>query len=157
MNDYLLKCINTGMPVVFDYDGVLFEARWYKKRINMVNETEEKLIEAHKKGKNLYTKPIPSVMEFVAGLRNEVFVLSHMHTCIEYQVKCKQLELYYPKVKQNHIYAALCIDDKIRYLKDIQKRYHSFIYIDDSYSTLIKFENYFEDTCKFFHVSSLYV
>ena len=55
MNQYLKKCISAGMPIIFDYDGVLFEARWYKERINMRNETEEMLIESMKRGENLRT------------------------------------------------------------------------------------------------------
>ena len=35
MNKYLEKCLKENMPVIFDYDGVLFEARWYEERINM--------------------------------------------------------------------------------------------------------------------------
>ena len=44
MNHYLKHLIkDKRIPIVFDYDGVLFEGRWYEERINMPNETEEKL------------------------------------------------------------------------------------------------------------------
>ena len=49
MNNYLKKCINKKIPIIFDYDGVLFEARWYETRINMQNKTEEKLLAAMQK------------------------------------------------------------------------------------------------------------
>lgn len=160
MNKCLEKCIAQNMPIIFDYDGVLFEARWYEDRINMRDETEEKLVAAHKKGKNLYTAPIPMMQKWVASLNNELFVLSHIHDQIEYDYKCEQIEKFYPVIPRRRIMWAKSQDDKIPFLNDIRRLGGSFIYIDDSHSALIKFENYFDeysDECKFFHVSSLFV
>lgn len=158
MNKYLEGLIKENTrPIIFDYDGVLFEARWYKDRINMRNETEEKLLESMKCGENLYTAPIPFMIDFVKKLNSNIFVLSHMHNDIEYKAKCEQISKYYPNIVQDHILKAPSSDDKIQILEWILKEYGPFIYIDDMHPALIKFENYFCDKCKFFHVSSLYV
>ena len=77
MNRYLQELLDSGsLPVIFDYDGVLFEARWYRTRINMPDETEEKLFSAMERGENLYTSPIPFMMELVPAIRSDIFVLS---------------------------------------------------------------------------------
>lgn len=157
MNKYLQECIDDNMPVVFDYDGVLFEARWYPERINMPNETQEKLYEAHKKGENLYTEPIGYMRNIVESIAGEMFVLSHIHDEIEYKVKCEQISKYFPKIPKENILWAKSVNDKIKYLEQIKDQYGRLVYIDDNHSALIQFENYFSNDCKFFHVSSLYV
>ena len=157
MNQYLKECIENDMPVIFDYDVVLFEARWYKTRINMPNETDDKLLNAMKRGENLYTEPIPFMIRFIAGLKNPLYVLSHMHNEIEFAVKCKQIAKYYPIIPKEHVLWAKSPENKIEYMEQIQKQLGAFIYIDDTHPNLIKFENHFDNSCKFFHVSSLYV
>ena len=93
MNAYLQKVIaDTNIPVVFDYDGVLFEARWYEERINMRDENEELLLAAMKRGENLRTAPIGFMVDWVKTLENELYVLSSMHNDIEYDNKKKQVE-----------------------------------------------------------------
>ena len=82
MNQYLTECIGKDMPIIFDYDGVLFEARWYRTRINMPNETDVKLLKAMEKGENLYTEPIPFMIRFVESLKNQLYVLSHIHNAL---------------------------------------------------------------------------
>ncbi len=160
MNSYLKELVsNENTPIVFDYDGVLFEARWYEKRINMPNETDEKLLESMKKGENLKTAPIPMMVDWVKTLKNPLFVLSHMHNEIEYEFKQEQIRKYYPNIPRNHVLMATSVEDKISRLKQIKNAswYDQIIYIDDNHQALIRFENYFDDTYKFFHVSSLYV
>jgi len=159
MNKYLEKLLDENkLPVVLDYDGVLFEARWYKERINMPNETHKKLLEAYERGENLKSDPIPSVQEIVRKYKdNTYYVLSHMHGYVEYDFKKKQIEKYYPEIPVNRVIMATSVDNKIEHLDIIQKTHGAFIYIDDTHSSLIKFENTFDETCKFFHVSSLYV
>lgn len=157
MNRYLKQCIESNMPIIFDYDGVLFEARWYVERINMRNETDGSLLEAQRRGQNLYTTPIPMMQDLVKALKNKIFILSHIHNEVEYSAKCKQVEKYYPSIAKGRILWARSPEDKIRYMEEIKEKYGAFIYIDDTHPALIKFENYFDDSCKFFHVSSLYV
>ena len=158
MNHYLKHLIkDKRIPIVFDYDGVLFEGRWYEERINMPNETEEKLYEAMKRGKNLNTRPIPFMVEWVDSLdRYNLHVLSYMHNEIEYDFKLKQIAKFYPTVKK--VIAASSVEDKINHLQLILEEYGGFIYIDDNLDALNLFENHFDaEHCKFFHVSSLYV
>ena len=158
MNSYLKEQIsNNSTPIVFDYDGVLFEARWYKERINMRDETDELLLEAMKRGENLDTAPMPFMLEFVKTLKNDLYVLSSMHNEIEYDYKKKQIGKYYPNIPVANVIMASSIDNKIVHLEKILKEYGSFIYIDDTHAALMKYESYFTDECKFFHVSSLYV
>lgn len=164
MNKYLESLIKKAeYPVIFDYDGVLFEARWYEDRINMSNETEERLIEAMKLGNNLYTNPIPMMKPVIQAIKADIYVLSHMHNNLEYMAKCDQIEKYYPKIPKDHILVATSPEDKIRYMEDIRDQYGGFIYIDDNHPHLMTYENYFDggecegNFCKFFHVSSLYV
>ncbi len=165
MNKYLESLIKKAeYPVIFDYDGVLFEARWYEDRINMSNETEEKLIEAMKRGENLYTEPLDSVMnQIIHNIKTDIYVLSHMHNNLEYAAKCEQIKKWYPKIPQKHVLMAVSPEDKIKYMEEIRNQYGGFIYIDDSHQHLMTYENYFDDNdrlngfCKFFHVSSLYV
>ena len=157
MNKLLNKLFKENIPIVFDYDGVLFEARWYEDRINMRNETEEKLIQAMKNGKNLETQPILHLTEMLKNIKGELFVLSYMHNDIEYNFKKKQIDKYFPMIRQENILKADSIEDKIKYLEDIREKYGKFVYIDDNHAALIMYENHFDDECKFFHVSSLYV
>ena len=158
MNQYLIECVDKGLPVIFDYDGVLFEARWYRTRINMPNEDDDKLLEAMKRGENLYTEPIPIMVDFVKKTKNnQLYILSHIHNEIEFQVKCKQTAKHYSKIPTEHILWATSPEDKIRYMEEIKKQHGGFIYIDDTHPNLIKFENHFDNSCKFFHVSSIYV
>ena len=97
------------------------------------------------------------MMNFVKSLDNKLYVLSHMHNEIEYEFKCRQIEKYYPKIPTDRVLWVHSPEDKIRFMEDIKKKDGSFIYIDDTHPALIMFENYFDDSCKFFHVSSLYV
>lgn len=158
MNQYLQELLNSGsLPVVFDYDGVLFEARWYRTRINMPKETEEKLFAAMQRGENLYTSPIPFLMELVPAIRSDIFILSHIHNRIEYEYKCGQIARYYPVIPRENILWAHSPESKTEYMQKIRGTYGGFIYIDDTHPNLVRFENAFDDRCKFFHVSSLYV
>lgn len=159
MNSYLSKLIKENkLPIVIDYDGVLFEARWYKERINMPNETEEKLIAAHKRGECLNTKVISFMQNIIRENKdNKYYVLSHMHSNEEFEFKKKQIKKYYPEIPIENVLYATSVENKIDYLKKIKEQYGAFIYIDDTHPSLIMFENYFDTDCKFFHVSSLYV
>ena len=158
MNRYLQELLDSGsLPVIFDYDGVLFEARWYRTRINMPDETEEKLFSAMERGENLYTSPIPFMIKLVPAIRSDIFVLSHIHNRIEYEYKCRQIAEYYPVIPQEHILWAHSPESKTGYMQKILETYGGFIYIDDTHPNLVMFENTFDDRCRFFHVSSLYV
>ncbi|MBO7424108.1 MAG: hypothetical protein J6U23_00375 [Clostridiales bacterium] len=158
MNRYLMKQIeNPDIPIVFDFDGVLFEARWYEDRINMRGETPESLLKAMQRGENLRTEPISFMTDFVPTLKNDKFVLSRMHNDIEYSYKKEQISRYYPCIPLENVIMATSIDNKEVYLEQIRQKYGAFIYIDDTHQALMKFENDFDDNCKFFHVSSLYV
>ena len=158
MNNYLNKLIeDNSRPVVFDYDGVLFEARWYEERINMRDETEELLLEAMKRGENLRTAPIGFMVDWVKTLKNDLYVLSYMHNEIEYSNKKKEISEFYPIIPEEHVLMATSPENKIVHLEDIREKYGSFIYIDDNHPALMKYENHFGDECKFFHVSSLYI
>ena len=158
MNSYLKNIIeDTGIPIVFDYDGVLFEARWYLNRINMRNETEELLLSAMQKGENLRTEPIGFMMNWVKTLKNDLYVLSYMHNEIEYSFKKEQIQKFYSAIPVENVIMASSPENKIIHLEKIRDEYGSFIYIDDNHPALIKYENHFDDKCKFFHVSSLYV
>ena len=98
------------------------------------------------------------MIDFVKNINdNELFVLSHIHNNIEFNVKCEQIAKFYSKIPKEHIFWATSPDDKIKYMEKIEKEFGGFIYIDDTHPNLIKFENYFSENCKFFHVSSLYV
>ena len=104
MNNYLNKLIeDNSRPVVFDYDGVLFEARWYEERINMRDETDELLYEAMKRGENLVTAPIGFMTEWVNTLENDLYVLSFMHNDIEYANKKKEIAQFYPVIPEEHV------------------------------------------------------
>lgn len=158
MNSYLVELIkNKKTPVIFDYDGVLFEARWYEERINMRDETDELLYEAMKRGENLVTAPIGFMTEWVNILENDLYVLSFMHNDIEYANKKKEIAQFYPVIPEEHVLMATSPENKIVHLTKILEQYGSFIYIDDNHPALMKYENHFGDECKFFHVSSLYV
>ena len=158
MNSYLKRLIeDKDIPVVFDYDGVLFEARWYEERINMRDETEELLLAAMERGENLRTAPIGFMVDWVRTLGNDLYVLSYMHNKIEYENKKKQVAEFYPEIPTEHVIMATSPEDKTVHLEKIRSKYGSFIYIDDTHPALMKYENHFGDECKFFHVSSLYV
>ena len=158
MNKYLKNLLEDGnIPVVFDYDGVLFEARWYEERINMRDETDELLLEAMKRGENLKTAPIGFMLDWVKNLKNDLFVLSFMHNDIEYSNKKRQVAEFYPSIPESNVIMATSPENKIIHLEKIREQYGSFIYIDDNHPALMRYENHFGDECKFFHVSSLYV
>lgn len=158
MNLYLQKLLNEKYgPVIFDYDGVLFEARWYEERINMPNATEEKLKAAMLHGENLFTRPIPFMKELVNSIKTDIFVLSYMSNDIEHKNKVKEISMFYPKIPKENILRAKSPEDKIQFLDKIKQQYGKFIYIDDTMTYLQVFEDYFPSECKFFHVSSLYV
>lgn len=156
-NQYLEKLIDSGLPVVFDYDGVLFEVRWHKDRINMPNETDEKLLEEHKAGKNLYTTPIRSIQDFINSLNNRLFVLSHMHNEIEFNFKKSQIGIHYPKIPVENVICAFSTEDKKKHLKKIIDEFGEIVFINDALETLIFIENELYERCHCFHVSSLYV
>lgn len=158
MNKYLqLLLKDPDMPVIFDYDGVLFEARWYVKRINMPDATDEKLLDAMRKGDNLYTEPIPYMRNFVSYKihTNHIFVLSSTHNEIECDFRLSQIHTYFHKISK--VMWAISIDDRIKHLQEVYDTFGKFIYIDDNYEDLIKMENHFDENCKFFHSSSIIV
>jgi len=154
MNYFLKKCIAEGWPVVCDYDGVLFEARFEYIRVGACNNDEEIRIK-HAQGLWLITTPIGFMINLLKDLSNPKFVLSHIHTDIEEQTKIKQLNKYYNGIP---LLRANSVEEKIKYLQDIYDKYGGFIYIDDTLPYIQIFENALtEDTMHFFHVSSLYV
>lgn len=174
MNKMLYNYMKNGsnkyleLPIVFDYDGVLFEARWNNDTLNMKDETLDKLIEVFKRGKNLHTEPILGLYNVLKDIKGPIFVLSHMHHEIEFNHKRNQIAKYFDMIPQENIfYASSIMEDlsmvglsKIEYLEKIYRKYNGFVYIDDNHPNLMKMESYFwdrKDDCHFFHVSSLYV
>lgn len=157
MNKYFEKLISSEIPVIFDYDGVLFEARWYEERMNIPNETEEKLLEAVKRGECLDTTPILYMQNIVNAVKGDCFILSHIHNDIEHEFKKKQIAKYFPKIAQENILRADSPNHKMSFLREIEEKYGGFIYIDDNHDVLKKFENIFDTNCKFFHSSSMFV
>lgn len=160
MNRYLQELLKKDdIPVVFDYDGVLFEARWYVKRIGLQDGSDEALKEAMENDCSLYSEPIPYMQMFVKRkVRTKlIFVLGDAHNDIEYNYKSEQLAEKYARIK--NVMWARNIDDKIKHLEAVRKRYERFIYIDDDLNALLQMERYFDDIahCYFFHYSSLFV
>ena len=155
MNSFLKQCIERGLPVILDYDGVLFEARFAEFKINAIMD-EPKLIQAHREGQSLDTTPIRFMQDFVSSLTNPVFVLSHIHDDIEEENKRNLLDKYYSGLVLIRAYST---DDKIQHLLEIATEYGGFIYIDDTLPYIAHFEEVLGDhpNCYFFHVSSLYV
>ena len=97
------------------------------------------------------------MMDWVKTLKNDLYVLSYMHNEIEYSFKKEQIQKFYPTIPVENVIMASSPENKIIHLEKIREEYGSFIYIDDNHPALIKYENYFDDKCKFFHISSLYV
>lgn len=154
MNKYLQECINKHLPIVCDYDGVLFEARFGYDKILSTDDDEE-IEEMHKEGIGLNTTPINFMINLLNKVDNPKYVLSHIHTDIEEQNKINQLAKYYNGIK---LLRANSVDEKIEYLLKIYEKYGGFIYIDDTLPYLGKFEKTITlDNANFFHVSSLYV
>ncbi len=159
MNRKLEKLMQSGLPVVLDYDGVLFEARWYEDTINMRDETYESLIAAFERGENLKTEPICCMQPVVEAVKGPLYVLSHMHHEIEFAFKKKQIAEFFPKIPVDHIIWSKSGEEKIKHLKEILEKENGFVYIDDNHPNLMLFESTFwdEKNCHFFHCSSLYV
>jgi len=159
MNKYLEERLVSGYPVVFDYDGVLFEVRWYEKTINMYNETYEKLVAAYARGENLLSKPIMSMKTVVDMVTGDKYVLSHMHHQIEHDNKKKQIAKFFPQIPVENVLRSNTAEGKIDYLEEIYKKYNGFVYIDDNHNNLMLYENYFwgRENVNFFHISSVYV
>lgn len=154
MNSFLLKCIEQGLPVVLDYDGVMFEARWDYDTINVVLD-DDKLLELNKNGLGVITAPIPFVIDWINTLKNPVFCLSHIKNDYEEATKDKQIKQYCPKVK---LIRAHHVDEKLGVLANICSQYGGFVYVDDTLPYVAHFESVFDNpNGHFFHVSSLYV
>ena len=154
MNKYLQECIDKGLPIICDYDGVLFEARFGYDKV-LASDDDNKIIEAHKQGIGLNTTPISFMVNLISVLNNPKMCLSHIHTDIEEQNKIDRLNKYYGGMK---LLRANSVDEKIDYLLDIYQKYGGFIYIDDTLPYIQKFEKALNfDNANFFHVSSLYV
>lgn len=154
MNKYLRECIDKGLPIICDYDGVLFEARFGYDKV-MALDDENEIIKAHKQGIGLNTTPISFMVNLISTLNNPKLCLSHIHTDIEEQNKIDRLNKYYSGMK---LLRANSVDEKIDYLLDIYQKYGGFIYIDDTLPYIQKFEKALRfENANFFHVSSLYV
>ena len=154
MNKYLQECINKGLPIICDYDGVLFEARFGYNKV-MASDDDNEIIEAHKQGIGLNTNPIPFMINFLSKIDNPKICLSHIHTDIEEQNKIDQLAKYYGGIK---LLRANSVDEKIGYLLGIYQKCGGFVYIDDTLPYIQKFEKALGfENANFFHVSSLYV
>ena len=159
MNTYLFKLLqDPSIPVGFDYDGVLFEARWYEHRISMPDFTVERMIEGYKRGEGLETKPIPYMMNFVSSLPNPKFIVTHTQSEVEDEFKKQQVARYYPSIPREMVITACSAEDKIVHLQKIYEEYGCFIFVDDYLNALFRYEANFDDQyCHFFHSSSLFV
>ena len=160
MNKYLQELMKSSeTPIVFDYDGTLFEARWFVKQISIMENTDEALLKAMEDEECLYSEPIAYMRNFVSHRTNtnNLFALSHIHNVIEFEFKCEQLHTYYPKLSK--LYWAKSAEDKIKHLEEIYEKYGEFIYIDDNLENLLDFERHFNnpEKCHFFHTSSIFV
>ena len=158
MNKELKDIIKMGIPVVLDYDGVMFEARWGEQTIDTTDGNALNLVYQHCKGKSLATEPIPPVQQFVESLDCPVYVLSWAQDSIEYQAKVRQIKEFYPSIPKRNVITVCNPDAKLPVLDYIYETHDGFIYIDDSLQALLRYENaYRTDKCKFFHISSLFV
>lgn len=158
MNKYLQELMkDPNTPIVFDYDGTLFEARWFVKQISIMDGSDEALLEAMKEEECLYSEPIPYMRNFVSHKTNtkNLFVMSKIHNDIEFENKTDEIHQYYPKISK--LYWAKSLEDKIRQLESILDTYGEFIYIDDNLEDLLVMERHFKnpEKCHFFHMSSI--
>lgn len=154
MNKELRNAIKPEIPVVLDYDGVMFEARWGKQTIDT---PDGKATYQHCKGKYLTTAPLPLVQQFVESLDCPVYALTCVQDSIEHQEKIWQTRANYPSILEKNVIAVCNPDVKLQVLDYLYETYGGFVYIDDSLDSLLKYEAaYKNDKCKFFHVSSLF-
>ncbi len=154
MNKELKNSIQTDIPVVLDYDGVMFEARWGKQTIDT---PDGKATYQHCRGAYLATAPLPPVQQFVESLDCPVYVLSCAQDSIEHKEKVWQTRVQYPSILEKNVITVCNSDAKLQVLDHIYETYGGFVYIDDSLDSLLKYEaTYKNDKCKFFHVSSLF-
>lgn len=154
MNKELKNAIKAEIPVVLDYDGVMFEARWGKQTIDT---PDGKATYQHCKGEYLTTAPIPIVQQFVKSLDCPVYVLSCVQDSIEHKEKVYQTSMNYPSIPERNVITVCSSDAKPQVLEYLYETYGGFVYIDDSLDDLLKYESmYKSDECKFFHVSSLF-
>lgn len=154
MNKELKNAIKAEIPVVLDYDGVMFEARWGKQTIDT---PDGKATYQHCKGEYLTTAPLPPVQQFVESLDCPVYVLSCVQDSIEHREKIWQIRENYPSITEDNVITVCNSDAKLQVLDYLYETYGGFVYIDDSLDNLLKYEAaYKNDKCKFFHVSSLF-
>lgn len=157
MNNYLKELlIDEKIPVVFDYDGVLFEMHWCEYCISTPEKDDRKMLDAMLQGKSLYTLPLAFMQKFVEKLKHPMYVLAHTFNSIEYSFKKDQIKRYYTNIGTGNVINIRNVDDKRAFLNEIVEKYGTFIYIDSDCATLIEFEKEFKD-CHFFHLSSLLV
>lgn len=158
MNKYLYQLIEDArLPIVSDYDGCMFEARWAGERINIPGLTDAKLVEMIQQGEGAISEPVWPMVRLFSLACTEKYVVSHMCCNAELITKVRQIEKYYPMIRPKNVLKADSPEDKIRFLEAIEKKHGGFIYIDDLLPALKMFENHFGDNCKFFHISSLFV
>ena len=160
MNKYLKELVkDPNIPVVLDYDGTLFEARWFVRHISIFDNSPEALKKAQEEDDCLYTEPIPYMRNFVSKIirTKNVFCCSRIHTDIEFEYKTNAIHQYYPKISK--LYWAKSLEDKIKQLQSILDTYGVFIYIDDNLEDLLVMERHFKhpEKCHFFHMSSIMV
>ena len=160
MNNYLKTLINSNpnIPIGFNCDGTLFEARWMVKRITIEDDSEEALLDVMSKTDFLYTEPIPFMKKFVSYQihSNNVFVISEIHNNVEFEHKTRELHQHYRRISR--LFWAKSMEDKIKHLDAILKDDGEFIYIDGDLKEIIALERHFNNpNCYFFHSSSLIV
>jgi hypothetical protein len=157
MNLYLKELLkNPNIPLVCDYDGTLFEGRWFTRQISLFDMTESKLIEAMENEECLYSEPVNYMQNFLQqyGWGRPTYSLGYIHCDIDFGYKTGQIREYYPTI--GRIIWAKTIDDKIMQLQAMLKQYGEFIYIDDSLDDLMYMEGIFKNSnCHFFHISSV--
>ena len=158
MNLYLKELLkNPNIPLVCDYDGTLFEGRWFTRQISLFDMTESKLKEAIENEECLYYEPVNFMQNFLQqyGWGRQTYVLGYIHCDIDLKYKTGQVREYYPTI--GRIIWAKTIDDKIMQLQAMLKQYGEFIYIDDSLDDLMYMEGIFKNpnSCHFFHISSV--
>lgn len=158
MNLYLTELLkNYNIPLALDYDGTLFEGRWFTRQINLFDPTPSKLQEAMENEQCLYSEPVNYMQNFLQkyGWGRQTFVLGYIQGDIDFEFKNGQIREFYPTIRR--IIWAKTIDDKIRQLEAMLNQYGEFIYIDDSLDDLMYMESVFKNPncCHFFHISSV--
>lgn len=152
-----------NIPVIFDFDGVLFEAKWEKDCIRtpfLSNEEINQLAKTHPE--RFYTTVIPRMQILVQEISNHpLYALSHMNSEEEKAIKQKMIKSYYgDTIPKDNVIRALSAMDKIKYLEELYNKYGEFIYVDDTLPYLEEFEDHFAERlekCHFFHISSMFV